>query len=311
MKTYVLRRILQLIPLLLGISFLVFLLMYLAPGDAAQRKLTSQGIAVSQETLERTRQEMGLDRPFLVQYGDWLIKALQGDLGESYRDGVSVMTKLLTCGGRTLLLMLYTLAVSLLLSLPLGVLSALRPESVLDRLVRFFSFVGNSIPGFLLGIFFMYFFCVKLGLFSVIAEGSLTGLFLPMLSLAIPLSGRLIRQFRAEVLEELSADYVTGMMSRGVKGRFILFGNVLRNAFPKLFTYIGLSLGVLMGGSVAVETLFSWNGLGKLVMDSITARDYPVIQGFVLFITVLYVLINLVTDLVQMALDPRLSEVQP
>ncbi len=305
---YIGKRMLHLVGILIALSFLTFLLMYLAPGDAATKKLNAQGIAVSQEVLEAARAEMGLDRPFLVQYGDWALKVIRGDLGESYKDGVSVAAKLGKALGYTAQLALGSLAISLAVSLPLAILTALKKDTPLDYVIRFLTFFGNSMPNFLISVLLMYFLCVKARLFPVVADQSLKGLLLPALALSIPMMGRFIRQFRAEILEQLSRSYVSGAVSRGVKARYILFRNVLHNASITILTIVSLSIGTLFGGSVVIETIFRWPGLGKLAMDAITNRDYPVIQGFVLFTAVVYVLVNLFTDIAYRWIDPRVRE---
>ena len=305
MKKYIGKRLLHLAGILVAISFLTFLLMYLSPGDAATKKLNAQGIAVSQEVLEATRKSMGLDLPFLVQYADWALHALRGDLGESYKDGMSVAAKLAKALGYTARLAAGSLGIALLISLPLAILTALKKDSLLDVIIRFFSFVANSLPNFLISILLMYYLCVKARLLPVVADDSLKGLLLPSAALSIPMIGRFLRQFRAEILEQLGQPYVSGAVSRGVKSRFLLFRNVLHNASITIMTVVGLQIGTLFGGSVVIETIFRWPGLGKLAMDSITARDYPVIQGFVLFTSVVYVTINLLTDIAYHWVDPR------
>lgn len=305
MGNYIGKRMLHLVGILIALSFLTFLLMYLTPGDAATKKLNAQGIAVSQEVLDATRKAMGLDRPFLVQYGDWALGVLRGDLGDSYKDGQAVAAKLGKALGYTALLALGSLALSLLVSLPLSVLTALKKDTALDHIVRFFSFVANSLPNFLISVLLMYFLCVKARLLPVVADDSLRGLLLPALALSIPMTGRFLRQFRAEVLEQLSQSYVSGAVSRGVKRRYILWRNVLQNACIPILTVVGLQIGTLFGGSVVIETIFRWPGLGKMAMDAITNRDYPVIQGFVLFTSVVYVLVNLLTDIAYHWVDPR------
>lgn len=307
MTNYVGKRLLQLIPILIGLTFLVFTLLYIAPGDPAQRKLTAQGVAVSEQVLEQTREEMGLNRPFLVRYGDWLLGVLRGDFGASYKDGMPVLPKLMRCMGNTLVLAAGSLLLSLVVSVPLGVLTAARRGGVIDRLVRLLTFVGNAMPNFLVSVLLMYYLCIQVNLFPVIAKGTVQGLFLPALALAIPMASRFIRQIRAEVLEELGKPYVAGALARGVAMRTVLVHDVLRNTLSGVLTIVGLSVGTLMGGSVVVETIFRWPGIGQLVMDAISARDFPVIQGFVLLMAVIYVVVNLLTDLSYRALDPRVE----
>ncbi len=283
--------------------------MYISPGDPALKKLNAQGVTVSEEALAEARHEMGLDRPFLVRYGQWLAGALHGDLGNSYKDGLPVAQKLMHALRYTLILSSASLALALITAVPLAVLTAVRKNGVFDYTVRFLSFIGNSMPNFLISVLLMYLLCVKLRLLPVIAGMSLKGLILPCLALSIPMCARFIRQFRAEILEQLGREYVAGAVSRGVKPSVILFKNVLHNAAIPMLTIIALSIGTLLGGSVVVETIFRWPGLGKLAMEAITARDYPVIQGFVIFTSCVYVLINLLTDLCYRRLDPRIEEV--
>ena len=285
----------------------MFTLLYIAPGDPAQRKLTAQGVAVSKQVLEQTREEMGLNRPFLVRYGDWLLGVLRGDFGASYKDGMPVLPKLMRCMGKTLVLAAGSLLLALVVSVPLGVLTAARRGGVIDRLVRLLTFVGNAMPNFLVSVLLMYYLCIQVNLFPVIAKGTVQGLFLPALALAIPMASRFIRQIRAEVLEELGKPYVAGALARGVAMRTVLVHDVLRNTLSGVLTIVGLSVGTLMGGSVVVETIFRWPGIGQLVMDAISARDFPVIQGFVLLMAVIYVVVNLLTDLSYRALDPRVE----
>jgi peptide/nickel transport system permease protein len=308
MGKYILKRLVHLVWILIAVSFLTFLLLYLAPGDAATKKLNAQGVAVSQEVLERTREEMGLNRPFFVQFGDWAIHALRGDLGQSYKDGTAVSGKLSAGLRRTVLLALSSLVLALIIALPLSILTAIRKDGVLDYAVRFLSFIGNSMPNFLISVLLMYWFCVKLRLLPVVAEESFKGLLLPALALSIPMCGRFLRQFRAEVLEQLGRPYVAGARARGVTAGKILFFNVLRGALLPILTIVGLSIGTLMGGSVVIETVFRWPGLGKVAMDAISARDIPVVQGFVLLTAVIYTLVNLLTDLAYHWVDPRVRQ---
>ena len=307
MLKYIGKRLIHLVFIMIAVSFLTFLLMYLSPGDAAAKKLNAQGVAVSEEVLEKTRESMGLNRPFLVQYADWALHALKGDLGESYKDGFPVADKLAKGLRYTAILASTSLALALLVSLPLSILTALYKDTLLDDITRFFSFVGNSLPNFLISVLLMYFLCVRWHLLPLVANESVKGLIMPCLALSIPICGRFIRQFRAEILEQLGKPYVSGATLRGVKQRYVL-KNVLHNASISILTIVGLSIGTLMGGSVVIETIFRWPGLGKLAMDAINNRDYPVIQGFVLFTATVYVLINLIIDIAYTWIDPRLRE---
>ena len=216
--------------------------------------------------------------------------------------------KLTKAVGYTAQLALGALVISLVISLPLAILTALKKDTPLDYAVRFFSFIGNSMPNFLISVLLMYFLCVRARLLPVVADKSLKGLLLPSLALSIPMIGRFLRQFRAEILEQLGKSYVSGAVTRGVKDRYILFRNVLYNAAIPILTIVGLQIGTLFGGSVVIETIFRWPGLGKLAMDAITARDYPVIQGFVLLTAVIYVMVNLLTDVAYHWIDPRIRQ---
>ncbi|MBO4819584.1 MAG: ABC transporter permease [Firmicutes bacterium] len=307
MKKYILKRLLQMIPIMLGLSLLVFCLMYISPGDPATKKLNAMGIEASPEAIEKTKEEMGLNRPIIVQYMSWLGNMLKGDLGESYHNGMKVGELLKKASGYTFTLALSSLFIALLVSVPLGILTAVKKNRFIDYFIRFFSFFGNSMPNFLISVILMYLFSIKIKLFPVIADSSVKGLFLPAMALAIPLASRFVRQIRAQVLEELDKPYVQGAYARGVKNNIVLYNNVLHNCLSPIITLVGLSIGTLMGGSVVVETIFRWSGLGKLVMDSITYRDYPVIQAFVIYMALIYCVINLITDISYHKLDPRVK----
>lgn len=308
MKKYIIHRVLHIIPVLFGLTFLSFSLLYLAPGDPAQRKLMSQGVAVTSDIVEITREEMGLNRPFLVQYAHWCRSILQGDMGTSYKDGTPVVNKLWKGMKYTSVLAVSAFAIAILISVPVGIYAAVRRGRPSDRLIRLLCFGGNAVPGFLLSILLIYFFCIRINFFPVVARANVQGLILPSLSLAIPLTSRLIRQVRAAVLEQLSSEYVMAARMRGVREQYILFKNVLHNAMISIVTVAGLSVGVLLGGSVVIESIFLWPGIGKVVMDSITARDYPVIQGFAIIMAITYVMVNLMTDISYRLLDPRVKE---
>ncbi len=307
MNNKVIKRIIELILLLVVLSLLTFALMYLAPGDPAEKRLSSQGVAVTKEVLNAERARMGLLRPFFVRYGEWLWGIIHGDFGISFKDDMPVAPKLIKGLKNTVVLALSSLMFSLIISIPLGLVAAVKKNALIDHVVRLLSFIGNSLPNFLVSVLLMYFFCIKLNMFPIIAEGNLQGLFLPVISLSIPMIARFSRMIRTEVLTQLSEDYVTGLRLRGVKEKYILLKNVFYNSIGHIFTIIALQIGVLMGGSVVIETIFRWPGIGKLVMDSINARDYPVIMGFVIIMGTIYVGINLLSDLLNKVIDPRVE----
>jgi ABC-type dipeptide/oligopeptide/nickel transport systems, permease components len=305
---YIRKRFVQLIPILLGVSFITFALMYLAPSDPAEMKLSAQGTAVSQEILDETREEMGLNKPFLEQYLSWLLNLLTGDMGVSYVDNVPVSQKIVTAMPSTIILAVSSMLLTLLIAIPLGILAAIRQNQWVDYSIRFFTFVGTSIPNFFLALVLIYVFAMQLNWLPVLATGSIRGLILPTIALSTVMISKYIRQIRAAVLEELNKDYVMGARSRGIQENVILYKNVLRNSMITVVTLIGLSIGSLLGGAAVVETIFVWRGLGKMVVDAIGARDYPVIQGFVVWMAIIYVVVNLLTDLSYHLLDPRVKE---
>jgi peptide/nickel transport system permease protein len=297
-------KIVSLITILIVLSFFVFALLYLAPGDPAEKRLTSQGVAVTKEVLDAERERLGLLKPFLVRYGEWLVRVIRGDFGVSFKDDMPVAPKLYAGLKNTTILAMTSLLLSLAISFWLSILSAIRKNGIADNIIRLFSFIGNSLPNFLISVLLMYFLCIKIKLFPVIAKGNVQGLFMPVMSLSIPMTCRFIRQMRTEFLTQMKEDYVVGMWGRGVKGRYIVI-NILRNSIGHIFTIIALQIGTLMGGSVVIETIFRWPGIGKLVMDSITARDYPVIMGFVIIMGTIYVVINQLSDILSHCMDPR------
>ncbi|WP_414732978.1 nickel ABC transporter permease [Acetobacterium carbinolicum] len=308
MGKYIRKRFVQLIPILLGVSFITFALMYLAPSDPAEMKLSAQGTAVSQEILDETREEMGLNKPFLEQYLSWLLNLLTGDMGVSYVDNVPVSQKIVTAMPSTIILAVSSMLLTLLIAIPLGILAAIRQNQWVDYSIRFSTFVGTSIPNFFLALVLIYVFAMQLNWLPVLATGSIRGLILPTIALSTVMISKYIRQIRAAVLEELNKDYVMGARSRGIQENVILYKNVLRNSMITVVTLIGLSIGSLLGGAAVVETIFVWRGLGKMVVDAIGARDYPVIQGFVVWMAIIYVVVNLLTDLSYHLLDPRVKE---
>lgn len=303
------KRLIQIVIVLFGISFFTFGLTYLSPGDPAEIMLTECGNLPTPELLEQTRHELGLDQPFLVQYTNWLGKMLKGDMGQSYSMKVPVIDKLKTCFWPTLQLALLSLLIMIIISIPLGILSAVYRNKWIDYAVRVFTFIGVSIPNFWLGLILLSIFGVKLRWVSV-AGGTtdFKSVILPAVTLAIAMSAKYTRQVRTAVLEELNQDYVTGARMRGIKESTILWRHVLPNATLPLVTLLGLSLGNLLGGTAVVEIIYNWPGMGSMAVKAISCRDYPLVQGYVLWIALLYMGINLIVDLSYYYLDPRLKE---
>ena len=308
-KNRLVSRLIQMCVVLIGISFLTFLLTYLAPGDPATAMYDSLGITPSPEMLEQARQSMGLDKPFLQQYVDWIGGIFHGDFGTSFSKSAPVLDLLMKRLPATFRLALFSLGLMLIISVPLGILSAVRQDGIADYIVRFLSFLGISLPGFLIGMILLYVFALKLGLVKVASSSvGMEQMLLPGITLAIAMASKYSRQVRTAVLEELHQDYVTGARARGMNQWEILFRQVLPNAMLPLVTMLGLSFGSLLGGTSVVEIIFSYPGLGILAVGAVKARDYPLIQGFVLWIALIYMVVNLLVDISYHYIDPRIRE---
>jgi peptide/nickel transport system permease protein len=302
-------RLIQMVVVLFGISFLTFILTYLAPGDPVQAMYSATGIMPKPEVLEAAREELGLNQPMLIQYGNWLTACLKGDFGTSYAYHKPVVELLVTRLWPTLKLALLSMVLMLIVSIPFGMLSAVYKNKWIDYLTRGITFFGVSVPNFWVGLMLMLFFCVKLGWLPVVSSnGDFKSLVLPAVTLAFAMSAKYTRQVRAAILDELSQDYVTGARARGVRESNILWKNVFPNSLLPLITMFGLSVGALLGGTAVVEVVFSYPGLGNLAVSAITAYDYPLIQGYVLWIAIIYMLINLIVDLSYIYVDPRIRE---
>ena len=299
------RRCAQFIPVFFGITVLSFTLIHLAPSDPVSVRLSLGGIAVDPAAAAQMRTEMGLDRPLSVQYGDWLMRFLHGDMGTSYRSDRPVAAMLLQALPYTLAIATSAMLLTLLISLPLGIAMAAYRNSALDCTVRFLTFIGNAVPSFIVGILLMFLFSYQLGWIPVLAGNSPIGMVLPTAALALIMSARYIRQIRAATLDELAKDYIIGLRARGITERRILFGNVLKNIMGIVITLTAISVGSLLGGVVIIETLFSRPGVGSLLMTAINSRDYPVIQAAVVWMVLAYFVVNLLADLSYRRFNPR------
>jgi ABC-type dipeptide/oligopeptide/nickel transport system permease component len=300
---YLTRRLLLTIPVILGVATLVFSLIHLVPGDPAQVML---GEGAAEKDVIELRARLGLDRPLLEQYGVFLRGLIRGDLGSSFRTGQPVTTSILERVPATVELALAAMAVAMLVALPLGIIAAVRQGGFADHAAMTAALAGISIPNFWLGPMLAIVFSIELGWFPVSGRGGWESLILPAISLGAALAAILARMTRASLLEELRELYVRAARARGVsRGRAIL-RHALRNSLIPLVTILGLQFGAVLTGAVITETIFAWPGIGRLLIQSITTRDYPLVQGCILLIAVTYVSVNLITDLLYGVLDPRI-----
>lgn len=303
-------RLGQILIVLLGISFISFCLIMLAPGDPVRQMLVGDSdMQVSQMEIEALRHELGLDKPFLLQYVDWLGRVLQGNFGYSYMMKEPVLDALLEALPATVILALASSLFMIIFAVPLGIYTAVKQNTWFDYMVRGFTFMGVSIPNFWMGLMLLWLFALKLDWLPIIGgEVTIENLILPMVTLGIVMVSKYTRQVRATVLEELRQDYVIGAKARGFSDTYILWKEILPNALLPLVTLFGLAFGSLLGGAAVVEIVFSWPGLGYMVVEAITYRDFQTVQAIVLWIAFMYMFINLVVDISYNHLDPRLRK---
>lgn len=302
MLTYIVRRVALAIPTLVGITLLVSAMLALTPGDPAQMLA---GPDAPREVVERLRAELALDEPFLVQYGRFMTRAVQGDLGQSVRTGRPVIEEV----GRRLLATLElsgaALLIAIVLGIPLGTLSAVRPNTPLDYASMFTALLGVSIPVFWLGMLLMLLFAVQLGWLPAAGRGTIAHLILPATTLSAPTLAVIARFTRSSLLEILGADYIRTAKAKGLPERIVVLVHAMRNALIPILTIIGVRIGILIGGSVLTETVFAWPGVGRLLVDSVRARDLPTVRGLVLILALILVVVNLLTDLVYGVINPK------
>jgi peptide/nickel transport system permease protein len=310
MGKYVLRRLLATVPVLFGVSVLVFSIVHLIPGDPA---LILAGMEANEEQVARVRQDLGLDRPLHIQYASYVARALRGDLGRSIHSRQQIWHAITEHFPATLELTVASLLLSSVVGIVVGVVSAVKRYSFFDHLSMLGALAGISMPIFWIGILLMWFFSLYLEWLPTGGRGGpvwtlagLRSLVLPSLALAGISVAMIARLTRSTMLEVLRQDFVTTARSKGLGERLVIFRHALGNALIPVVTYVGLEFGVLLGGAVVTEQIFSWPGMGRLVVDAINSRDYPIIQGSILFFAVLFVLINLIVDLLYGLLDPRI-----
>ncbi|MGH7834025.1 MAG: ABC transporter permease [Candidatus Binatia bacterium] len=326
------RRFIGAIPVLFGISFLVFLLMHLAPGDPISLLL---GDDATQEEIERTRREWGLDKPILIQYAEFISRAVRGDFGRSLKFGEPVVKLVLERLPATIELALASLFVALIISIPIGVYSAIKHDSIFDHAGMSLALIGVSLPNFWLGIMLIYFLGGQLNLLPVagridygiqvqpitrlyLVDSLLTGnlpafwsafkhILMPAVTLGTSLAAIVTRITRSSILEVMRQDYITTARAKGLSEQSVIWRHILRNAMITIVTILGLQLGALLNGSVITETVFSYPGIGDLLIQAISLRDYKLAQGLILFFAVMYFTVNLLVDVLYTFVDPRIK----
>jgi peptide/nickel transport system permease protein len=302
MASYIIRRLLTLIPVMLGVYTLVFVVMQVLPGDPARIRA---GPGASAETVENIRQQLGLDKPIPVQYVLYLQKAIRLDFGRSFRTNQPVIHELRTRYGTTILLTTAATVIFLCLGLPLGVIAAVKRNTIWDGLAILVSLLGISMPAFWLGLLLIWYFSVKLGWFPTFGFSSPKHLVLPAFTLAAYGIAYTARYTRSSMLEELMQEYVTTARAKGLRERVVLYRHALRNALIPVVTQAALGFGFMLGGAVVIEVVFTVNGVGRLIVDGILYRDYPVVQAAVLLLALNFVLVNLIADIAYGFIDPR------
>lgn len=303
MVKYLIRRILSVIPVLLGVSIVVFLMVHLIPGDPVQHIL---GEFAAPERVEQLRNQLGLNDPLPVQYFNFLGKALHGDLGRSLISNTPVITDIKRAFPVTVQLALFSITLSSILGLIAGVIAAVRHNTIWDQLAMVGALIGISTPSFWLALIFMWIFAYNLGWFPISGYAGLRSLVLPTVVLAALSAGSIARITRSSMLEVLGQDYIRTARAKGLDEETVVMKHALKNAMIPVVTLVGLQFGSLLAGAIITETVFALPGLGRLAVQAITLRDFPMIQGVVLFVSVLFVLTNLIVDLMYGFIDPRI-----
>ena len=281
-------------------------MMYLAPSDPISMKYISMGTVGDKEYIEKKKQEMGYNDNFVKQYVRWSKKVLKGDFGISTRYGVPVKDEIKKRVPKTLALTGTSVLITILVSLPFGIMSAHYKNKWIDQMVRFFSFLGISIPSFWLGLMLMYVFSVKFKLLPIIGGDGIKSLILPSMTLSAWLISVYVRRIRTCILEEINKDYVIGLKSKGISYYKIMIFHILPNSLLTIITMFGMSIGAILGGTTIIETVFEYRGLGKMAADAITNRDYFLMQGYVIWTGIIFVTINLLVDILSKFIDPRI-----
>lgn len=300
------KRLLELVLFILMLSCISFVFMKLAAGDPVRYILNVNDVSISEDQIEELRNDLGFNEPIYIQYLHWLMRFFQLDLGNSYMSNQPVLSELASRLPYTLALTGFSLLIMTLISVPLGTLAALYKNRWIDHFSRLFALMGASVPSFWLGLLFIQFFSVKLGLLPSMGKGSILHLILPSFTLGLAMSAVYVRLLRSSLLESLGQDFIRSARARGISNRRIFFFHAFRHSLIPIITVFGMSLGSLLGGTVIIEVLFAYPGVGKLVIDAIVKRDYPIIQGYIMFIGLFVVAINLLVDLSYRYLNPEI-----
>ncbi|EFC90849.1 binding-protein-dependent transport systems inner membrane component [Dethiosulfovibrio peptidovorans DSM 11002] len=305
MFKYIFKRVLMLVPVLIGVTFIVFSMLYITPGDPARMVLGEQA---PQESVDELRQEMGLNDPFFVQFGRYVYKAVvHGDIGRSYITKRPVVQEIWAAFPVTLKLSAMAMVIAMIVGIPCGIVSAIKQYSLFDNVVTVFAMIGISMPVFWLGILLILLFSVRLGWVPPSGFDSVSTMILPALTLGAQSVAIITRMTRSSMLEVIRQDYIRTVRAKGQRERVVIWKHALGNALIPVVTISGIQFGILLGGAVLTELIFSIPGVGRLMVESIKMRDFPVVQGGVLFIAVAFCVVNLLVDLVYAWLDPRIK----
>ena len=306
MTKYIINRVIQLIFIMLVVSFLTFFITSILPSDPVTMKYESMNQQVSKEVIEKEKEALGLNKSFTERYANWLFAALKGDFGTSVKYSVPVTQKLGQAIPNTVSLVFVAIILTVIFALLLGILSAVWHNTIADNIIRFISFIGISMPSFWLGLLLIYWFSIRLKILPTSGMGEAKHMILPSVTLAVWSTSAYIRRIRAGLLEEMKKNYVTGLLSRGVSYKRIIWNHVLPNSLIGVLTMFAMTVGGMLGGTIVVENIFAWQGVGKLAMEAISNRDYPIIQAYVVWMALIYVGINFLVDILNRLIDPRM-----
>ncbi|CAM3375344.1 ABC transporter permease [Aeromicrobium ponti] len=304
MLMFILRRVFQTIPVIIGVTFVVFFIMQLVPGDPA---VLLAGEGASKETIEAIREQLGLNQPLYIQYFEYLTNVFRGDLGVSLKNSQPVLDEILVRLPITIELAFFSIIITIVLGMAAGIISAVKPYSLTDVSVMLVALLGISLPSFWFGLMLMYFFSVKLQVLPVAGWDSLLHVILPAVTLGAGGAAIVARMTRSSILEVIRQDYIRTARAKGLRERIIIYKHALRNALIPVITVVGLQFGALLGGTVLVESIFAINGLGRMIVDAIRMRDLPMVQGGVLFASLIFVTVNLFVDVFYRFFNKRIE----